>query len=70
MEIHGKHPPARLQQSFSNASDPLVFPYASLKNDLKNHDLLTALAVAVAVTIAVSVAVVVAVAVAVASLNN
>ena len=55
-EILGKHPPARWQQSFSNASDPLVFPYAFLEDDFKIHVLLAALVMASEVTVAVAVA--------------
>ena len=50
----GKHPPVRWQQSFSNTSDPLVFPLAFLEYGLKIFVLLAALAVAVASVLAVA----------------
>ncbi len=50
----GKHPLARWQQSFSNASDPLVLPQAFLENELKIPLLLRALAVATASLVAVA----------------
>ncbi len=56
-ETFGKHKPARWQQSFSNASDPLVFPEAFLENDLKIQGLLAALAVVSVVAMAATVAV-------------
>ncbi len=43
---------ARWQQSFGNASDPLVFPYAFMEKDLKIHVLLAAVVVAVASVVA------------------
>ncbi len=58
--LSGKHPPARWQQSFSNASDPLVFPQTLLENDLKIHVLWEAQVVTMASAVAGAVAVVVA----------
>ncbi len=51
-EALGKHPPARWQQSFSNASDPLVLPLAFLENDI--HVLLAVLTEASVVAVAVT----------------
>ncbi len=60
-----KQPTARWQQTFSNASDSIVFPWALLENYLKIHVLLAGLAVAVASVVTVESEV----AVAVTSLN-